>query len=105
MDDEYWHGAVMQDVMAGAAEQRRTQGPAASRAHDHQVVVALLGPAYQSGLEGLAAEDGGPRDIPRPPLGGSPQTRLGLLFRISAQPADRFARRAEIGHRRRSYHR
>ena len=46
--------AVVEDVVADTAEQRRADGAAATRAHDHQVVVAVLDlPEQRAGWAGV----------------------------------------------------
>src|SRR3954454_2060996 len=42
VDDEHRHRAVVQHEVAHAAEHRRAYGAAAARAHDDEVVAALL---------------------------------------------------------------
>jgi hypothetical protein len=50
--DQHGHGAVVQDVVADAAEQSRAQRAAPARAHHHEVVLAVLEPAVRPGLAG-----------------------------------------------------
>ena len=94
VDDEHRHLAVVERVVADAAQQRGAERAAPARAHHDEVVLAAADPRHQGLADRLAGEDLRHRDRRGDAVDGGLQRRLGLVGQLVGQRLD-----ARRGHR------
>ena len=91
VDDEDGDGGVVQDVVADAAQQRGADGTSAARAHDDEVVVAVLDLAQQRDPDGLLGQHRRDRQVIGNLVARFAEHRFGLIVRARDQLVDRCA--------------
>jgi hypothetical protein len=84
MDDEHRNGAVVQDVVADAAEKCGSNGTAAAGAHHDEIVVALSDPTDQCGSDRLLAQHRANGDVVGDAFACVPKDRFSLRIRVFA---------------------
>lgn len=91
VNDEHWHGAVVQDVVTGASEQCRPNGAAAARAHHNEIVRAVGDLADQRRSDRLLGQHRSDRQAVGNALACATEIDLSFGTCVFAQLPDLFA--------------